>query len=263
MGMKEYISETEASHLSGVSVKTLDRFAETGYLSIERDADGIRLFSIEELKQVFGLADKVTPWEVSKKLKPIDTAKTKDLLPKDNHKEADTSYYTANSTNNQSPNLEQQQVNKNKKRIWDKGSAAYATPINDSSSSQPVSAAASFTDTSLLQEISRLERINDVNEKIIELREEQLRQTQEERDWLRRRVEQLEEKGDRDQILLLSETQLFRQLLEQQLNRKSPVRAALEWLGFVEAPTKSLQIGSSLRDKPKGVVESDIVKGDR
>src|SRR5262249_35141276 len=52
-----------------------------------------------------------------------------------------------------------------------------------------------------------------------------------------------EEKSERDQILLLSETQTIRKLMLIQEGRKSPLQMALEWLGIVKpAPSGSMMI---------------------
>ena len=88
-----------------------------------------------------------------------------------------------------------------------------------------------------------LERINEVNEKIIELREERIQEVSKERDWLRERVEKLEQKAERDQILLMSETQLLRQVMEQNAMQRSPVRKALEWIGLIDPPKSPFQSG--------------------
>ena len=85
-----------------------------------------------------------------------------------------------------------------------------------------------------------------LHEKLIELREQEIDSLKQERNWLRERIEKLEEKGDRDQLLLLSETQVLRQLLIPR-QRTSPVRAALEWLGVVQPLPQSpppLQTGT-------------------
>lgn len=53
MGVEEFIGEVEASQLSGVNAKTLNRFALAGYLKPEIDSDGFKLYSKRELCSVF------------------------------------------------------------------------------------------------------------------------------------------------------------------------------------------------------------------
>lgn len=45
MTSTNFIPENEAASLAGVSVKTLIRFAEAGYLQTDKGSDGLRLFS--------------------------------------------------------------------------------------------------------------------------------------------------------------------------------------------------------------------------
>ena len=54
MTKKGYITEKEASSLSGVSTNTLLRFAESGYISTSSDSRGMRLFSKNEVFELFG-----------------------------------------------------------------------------------------------------------------------------------------------------------------------------------------------------------------
>jgi hypothetical protein len=71
-------------------------------------------------------------------------------------------------------------------------------------------------------------------------------------EWLRARVEKLEEKGSRDQLLLLSETQTIKALITIQEQRRSPVRLALEWLGFITPPSVDTQPPRSAIDVTLG-----------
>ena len=88
----------------------------------------------------------------------------------------------------------------------------------------------------------KLQKINEVNEKIIELREEQLAELKKDRDWLKGQIERLEQRSEREQVLHLSETELMRQMLEFQLAKtnRSPVRATLEWFGVLSPETATL-----------------------
>lgn len=63
---------------------------------------------------------------------------------------------------------------------------------------------------------------------------EQLDEIKRERDWLRDRVEKLETHSERDQMLLLAESETVRRLINQQ-KRKSFWAFALPWLGADDA----------------------------
>jgi DNA-binding transcriptional MerR regulator len=60
---------------------------------------------------------------------------------------------------------------------------------------------------------------------------DQIQMLKEERDWLRKRVENLEARTERDQMLLISESSTVRTLIEQAPKRRSFWSFALPWLG--------------------------------
>ncbi len=86
-------------------------------------------------------------------------------------------------------------------------------------------------------EIERLKNLLAIQERMLDEKDDQIADLKNQRTWLRERVEKLEEKSDRDQILLLSETQTIRSLIAYQESRKSTVRQVLEWLGFSNRDT--------------------------
>jgi hypothetical protein len=98
------------------------------------------------------------------------------------------------------------------------------------SPTQNSTAAESTTTSTIHPDVIRLSHVVALQEKLIETLEEENKELKTERSWLRMRVEKFEEKGERDQLLLLSERQLLRTLTGAQ--RRSPIQTALEWLGF-------------------------------
>jgi hypothetical protein len=82
------------------------------------------------------------------------------------------------------------------------------------------------------QEISKLKAICSLQEKLIEFKEQQVASLVSERDWLRSRVEKLEEKSDRDQLILVSMSETQRNMVTHIQSKKSGFQAALEWLGL-------------------------------
>jgi TolA-binding protein len=81
-------------------------------------------------------------------------------------------------------------------------------------------------------ELRKLRHLVEIQERMLANRDTEVSDLRQQRDWLQRRVERLEEKGERDQILLLSVTQTNRQLVSLQEGKRSTVRQLLEWLGF-------------------------------
>lgn len=85
-------------------------------------------------------------------------------------------------------------------------------------------------------ELDRLRNLVNLQERILDLKDAELLDLRSQRNWLQSRVERLEEKSERDQILLLSETQTIRKLVSLQEGRKSALQNVLEWLGIAKEP---------------------------
>jgi hypothetical protein len=219
MGFQDFISEHEATSITGMSKTTLSRFAEAGYLQLETDADGLRMFSKGELAALFGLKE---PSQRSKAVeRTVEAKKPAQSKPAQEAK----------------PIVE----------IDPEPVFEYAAEVVDAPPAQPApltetaatKAAPANSDTAMMElEIQRLKNLMQLQEKILDMKEQQIRDLKEQRDWLQSRVEKLEDKADRDQILLLTETQTIRTLVNlNQQRRRSPMRLALEWLG-VSAPAE-------------------------
>lgn len=211
MGFQDYISETEAAQVTGVSLVTLNRFAEAGYLHIEVDSDGTRLFAKSELKSVFGIHDDEPMYSGEVLDAPLDV----DIESEDTVRPV---FITPTPSpeptavlRESSPNEEVSQPTRQKR-----------APILDQ----------------LEREVTKLRSLTDLQEKLLDLRDRELSDLKEQRDWLKSRVEKLEEQRDRDQIILVSETQTIRRLLVSLEQRKSPIRSTLEWFGFIQPEPK-------------------------
>jgi len=315
MGFTNFISEAEAMHVCGVSAKTLSRFAEAGYLSIEKESDGLTLYSSDELEKVFGKSvvakrslrrnGAIAPRPSPTPLKPdsanethiatsdtaqLDTAASDTAASTAEHLATEREHIATSEDNitpqnaSKKENLSEAEHSDSQQKITEDTSQETDTSECGLSAHEPTSTTSSSAmsssncdDNRDVEEISEecadekteqtasvreaaslnerdeliqlradkavLERINEVNEKIIELREERIQEVSKERDWLRERVEKLEQKAERDQILLMSETQLLRQVMEQNALQRSPVRKALEWIGLIDPPKSPFQSG--------------------
>lgn len=280
MGYEKFISENEAASIAGVSVSTLNRFAEAGYLQVETDADGLRLFSKKELGDVFGLSrerlvarqtqsSKASPPKATQVNRTENISPKEDNLQPDLNKQQSKKYETEPVTPGDSAIKEDLSLNYSEpsasslssdkitadslddkvvldEDVWQDGHKAInATPdlIADSDGNIKVNSldAEPAADETVIKEMQQsqpegnLERLNNLirlQEDLLDAREKELHDLKRQRDWLQRRVEKLEEKSERDQMLLLSEKQMTRQLLGQAEKRVSPLRAALDWFGF-------------------------------
>jgi hypothetical protein len=124
---------------------------------------------------------------------------------------------------------------------------AAAQPLPNSSTDEPAAAvvhdrAASADQTAEVEpsmyaiEILKLRNVISLQERLLDTKDAEIADLKNQREWLRARVEKLEEKSDRDQILLLSETQTIRKLITLQEQRRSGFRQFLEWIGLTPQP---------------------------
>lgn len=237
MGFQDYISEMEAVAFAGVSINTLNRFSDTGYLQIERDSDGLRLFSRSELAKLFGIkqtplkehtpeegmATKIIDIELgTDKIKTVNQNNTIIHDPLAQEGTEETSFAEEIS--------EVVAASKSEPKLEPETSFfAEPTRITESESYSPSDQARIDL---LEQEVIKFKNISDLQERILDMREDEITDLKQQRTWLQERIEKLEEKNQRDQLLLLSETQTIRRLVAYQESKKSTLRLALDWLGF-------------------------------
>lgn len=64
--------------------------------------------------------------------------------------------------------------------------------------------------------------------------QKQLKELKEERDWLKKRIEVLETRSEREQMLSLSDSETIRRLINQQTKKKSFWTMSIPWFGSQE-----------------------------
>ncbi len=293
MGFESYISETEAASLAGVSSATLNRFAEAGYLQIESDSDGLRLYSKKELENVFGIRDLHASELLRDAGRQMGEVSIEDETQADQRAEESSSMELdsnesleletelseeltqggAQEVDAQTETSQEEVLSESEEReeesessndllkesekvesfippaaspekvvyLSSNNAALASEPLFQAESAQAQMSSESVSNTNshldaLEQEVSKFKNICQLQEKLLDERDKQLADMKEEVRWLRQRLERAEEKSDRDQLLLLSETQLIRQMLiREDEKRKSRFRAALEWMGLLPA----------------------------
>lgn len=266
MGFENYISESEAATVTGVGVTTLRRFAEAGYFKVETETDGLRLYATSELEKVFGSNSKVTSAPITEGAPPPKQFKPWEPPPRTLSPESNGTVSRAvtvekitipdSSASSPSPGFATQPTGEERQGPPETGtgvshqsyttypSEPRLTPPSPDSGTLQSSPSQQFNGHSrnqavvegLDREVQKLKTVSEMHERLLCIREEEIRSLREEREWLRARIEKLEEKGSRDQLLLLSETQTIKALITIQEQRRSPVRQALEWLGFITPP---------------------------
>ncbi|MEN9846782.1 MAG: hypothetical protein RIS36_1929 [Pseudomonadota bacterium] len=208
MSVEGMISEATAVKEAGVSARTLQRFSEAGYLTVEVKGDGERLYARTQLAEIFGSFQ-----EIPNSREPSDEGCAVSSPSAASTGESETTTYCSSAE--ETPMVER---------------VASATPdARETASSADLSP--------LNEEIQRLKSLVSLQERILDMKESEIQDLRSQRDWLKTRVEKLEEKGDRDQVLLLSETQAIRQLIGLQQKRPSAIRSLLEWLGLGNSET--------------------------
>lgn len=235
MGLHDFISETEAAHQAGVSIKTLRRFSEAGYLQVEIEPDGLRLYSQHELDEIFGAhRSSSTDGDQSESTDEAcsaTAATTPDTAS--SYEEVTSSAQPTGATASQECDVSAASSSPKTEPTTTQENSSHQHPVIE-----PSSASEEKVDASLYAiEILKLRNVISLQEKLLDTKDAEIADLRGQRDWLRARVEKLEEKSDRDQILLLSETQTIRKLISLQEQKRSPMNRFLEWLGIAPPQT--------------------------
>ncbi len=199
MNTTDTCTELEATDLAGVSAKTLRRFKESGYLEVTDTVDGQPLYSRRQLVEIFGGID--THEQIRSEAARNTTTTVSEEVPT-THRTEEMSTCTGAGNGDTNHSI-------------------------------------STTDMSQERELQRLQNLIDIQERILDSKDSEIADLKSQRTWLQERIERLEEKSERDQILLLSETQTIRSLISYQENRRSPVRQLLEWIGVTRPESET------------------------
>lgn len=267
----DLIPESEAALLSGLSIGTLTRFADAGYLRTREENDGTRLFSRNELESVFGIK---LPQSKKKNVQPESLSSQIEISRSTSPSDAiDSFIQSTRQKKEETPIPEEipagQTVEKSELEIktgniifeakkeekaenYEEETAKGIEPLdyednffvqsNEQEQEQEqeqedfqvqAKEASENQQSNLDDEISRLKNVIALQEQVLKMKDSEIGDLKGQRNWLRERVEKLEDKADRDQLLLLSETQMITRMLTGK-KKRSPVVLALEWLGIRE-----------------------------
>lgn len=229
MSTEQVCSEEQAIALAGVSARTLQRFCESGYLTRTTATNGEVSYLRSQLVEIFGCSDASDvsggdrDWQEMPP--PVSQVESNCAL----------NDYSAEEC----------------------GVAATCSAPTDSSSTLSdidSSATAAGNDSPKTvgepSEIERLRNLLAIQERMLDAKDDEIADLKNQRAWLRQRIEKQEEKSDRDQILLLSETQTIRTILAYKESRKSPFRQVLEWIGITQPTSLTALPQSSSQAMP-------------
>jgi predicted site-specific integrase-resolvase len=254
--LDDYLSDSEAARICGVSINTLNRFIETGYLKVENDHDGLRLFSKNELKRVFGVGESAftkhtkinrpvvgntaTKIEESRVVAPKESALEEEVQPENVEQEKQPHLKIVR--NEESPIKTELSASESMAAALPEAPPSLVQPTAQQEKSLSVQPNAELNlrisslenDNQILEmERTKLQNVITLLEKMLEIRESEIDSLKRQQQWLETRVEKMEERSHREQLLLLAESETVRKLVVHQ--KRSPVRAALEWLGLAES----------------------------
>lgn len=233
MGYQDFISETEAASLAGVSVKTLNRFAEAGYFHLESDNDGLRLFSKSELLELFGMQARDAELKERSSAEQVTAAEQISTLHEEpGESAAEVAPMRLSQAVSETLVNQIETIKEDRDTAHEQNGTVLKTRGPVVVQKRAIESLLADSD----KELTKYKNIIELQEKLLDARELEIKDLKEQRDWLRTRIEKLEEKGDRDQLLLLSEAQTVKRLVMLQTQPKqSPLRLALEWIGLVPA----------------------------
>lgn len=219
MSNDRFCTEHEATLISGVSYRTLLRFSEAGYLTVYPEPDGTRRYERAQVEEIFGMASSSAPAGGGyASVDPFEVTESKSCetrFDSTTHANPAQPIQTSHAASLSVEELEQGPL-----------------PVE-----KDISAA--IRESQDVEEISRLRNLLSLQERILDSKDDEIADLRNQRAWLRERIEKLEEKSDRDQLLLLSETQTIRSLIAYQESRKSTFRQFLEWAGLYRAPSSA------------------------
>lgn len=211
-----FISEEEAAHSAGVSVATLRRFEEVGALSPVISPEG-RSYAIADIERLFS----------------ITVGRPRRVLPR-TPPEPHVNGSVASTTE------------------------GITSPEQSSTTSLPAMEEVLEEMTEPLSfhsaDKGAFKKVLETLQRLLESKDAEIADLKSQRAWLQQRIEKLEQQSDRDRLLLLSESHTVKQLVAIEANRKSKLRATLEFFGImpvqepIPAPSPlSLEFSASTR----------------
>lgn len=280
MSIEQFVAESEAANAAGVSLNTLKRFAEAGYLKMELGSDGVQRYSQKDLSNVFGIKfESREPLQAqrlgverqasaeanSSNRDDSETVEADGAIPpaedtpfEDHDESNDAGMRSMEGAEPASETARGETHSDESTRAFSESSAGRTEPQTSVENQNALSndqtarsenigeqSSPSARNEEHAREVARLKNIIALQEKVLEMRDRQVSDLEEQRRWLRERIEKLEEKGDRDQLLLLAEAQTIRKMITNQESRRNTWRAALEWFGLTTpSPSSSTQIAT-------------------
>lgn len=111
--------------------------------------------------------------------------------------------------------------------------------------------------TFLSRHLVKLSAMIRMQEQLLEMKNREIEDLKHQREWLRSRVEKLDEQSDRDKILLLSEAQTIKQLVMMEQRKRSPWRVVLDYFRPSKAIDAPVKEGKTVTFAPRDAIKPE------
>ena len=225
MSASELLSVTDCATLCRVSEDTIREYARLGFLTAQGDGEQMR-FKEAELRTIFGISvPKTNTAPIAAGEKAVTDSPIEDNSSAPDSKAQETPTFLR----------EQIEVAKTDNDSAFSGESfveRFRRMRGEAPEPQVSEASDEWGTFQIRGRLAREESAQD--DRLLSVLNSQLaeevKMLREERDWLRQRLEKLEARSERDQMLLLSESENVRGLVDMHQNRKSFWLRALPWL---------------------------------
>lgn len=243
---ERFISEEEAARWAGVSIGTLRCFADVGALSV-LEREGTRWYSAPGVESLFAIS--------------IPRAPIFNFSPRSPQAEGEP-------LNTQSHPIKQSAVQDDDE--------TGQTPCSSEETAESTSHGASIERIAEAEEkpsggapsetngVEIFKKVLEAQQHLLAMKDAEIADLKSQRSWLQQRVEKLEQQSDRDRLILLSEAHTIKQLVAIEANRKSKLRAALEFFGIVPVqepipapPPLSVEFTTPINVGPTQAIETN------
>ncbi len=215
---ERFISEEEAARWAGVSIGTLRCFADVGALSVS-ERDGTRWYSARHVESLFAIS--------------IPRAPILNSFPRSPRGEGER-------LNTQAPPTDPLERSAMEKDVDSGQTPSFSAETSErpllEESLESTAGAEEMPSGGVAIETNGVEifkKVLESQQHLLAMKDAEIADLKSQRSWLQQRVEKLEQQSDRDRLILLSEAHTIKQLVAIEANRKSKLRAALEFFGIV------------------------------
>lgn len=238
--MSSKIEVTKLAKFCNMSTETIMRFVEADYIKVLEKNDNQIFVNANQACALFG----VNPEKLQSDLKVDNNYNNEEVKNKTESEDASSN----KNLNKEDHNQEKHEINNNLKKEYTINVEKNEKETDEKAEVENKTAETKEKIEADSKESNLFKKITELQEELLKKQDLEIEDLRKQRKWLQTRVEVLEQKLDREQLLLLSQTQVVNQLIKKK-KMISPFQKALAWFGV---PTKD---DSSQLDDDDNVVE--------